>query len=258
MTRFIAVTSGKGGVGKTTTAINLGAAFKKLGKDTTVVDANFTTPDIGLSLGIPKHPSTINDVLEGKKTALDAVYMHASGIGIMPADISMDAIRDINLKNLKNVFKQLQGTAEIVLVDSPAGLGSEAQSIMDFADEVLVVTNPDLPSVTNALKTIKMAEEKEKTVIGVVLNKTKGDNIEMPVEDVEAMLETPIIGIIPEDDEVRKAQKEKHPVVHFNPKSKASANFRELASKLIGEEPEYKSEKAGFLASLLRRMGLLR
>jgi len=256
MTRFIAVASGKGGVGKTTTVINLGTALKQLGKDVTLVDANFTTPDIGLNLGVPKLPATINDVLEEKKTIFDATYAHASGIKIIPADISINAIKSLNLKNLKKIFKQLQGTAEIVLVDSAAGLGTEAQAIMDFVDEVLVITNPDLTSVTDALKTIKIAEEKEKTVIGAVLNKIKDDNLEMSIKDVESMLDTPVIAAIEEEDDVRKAQRKKNPVVYLKPKSPVSLDFKHLASKIIGEEPETQKEKQGFWISLFKKLGL--
>lgn len=257
MTRFIAVTSGKGGVGKTTTAINLGTALKQLGKDVTIIDANFTTPDIGLNLGVPKLPATINDVLEEKKSIFDATYAHASGIKVIPADISINAIKNLNLKNLKNVFKQLQGTTELVLVDSAAGLGEEVRSILDFVDEILVITNPDLTSVTDALKAIKIAEEKGKTTIGAVLNRIKDDNLEMSIKDVESMLDTPVIAAIPEDDDIRKAQKKKHPVVYLKPKSAISINFKNLASKILGEEPEYKKEKQGFLTSLFRKLGLL-
>ncbi len=256
MTRFIAVASGKGGVGKTTTVINLGTALKQLGKDVTLVDANFTTPDIGLNLGVPKLPATINDVLEEKKTVFEAIYSHASGIKIIPADISINAIKNLDLKNLKKIFKQLQGTAEIVLVDSAAGLGSESQAIMDFVDEVLIITNPDLTSVTDALKTIKIAEEKEKTVLGAVLNKIRDDNLEMSVEDVEPMLDKPVIAAIEDDDDIRKAQKKKNPVVYIKPKSPASMDFKYLASKIVGEEPESKKEKKGFWISLLQKIGL--
>ncbi|MBW2993315.1 cell division ATPase MinD [Candidatus Woesearchaeota archaeon] len=257
MTRFIAVLSGKGGVGKTTTSINLGTALKKLGKDVTIVDTNFTTPDVGLNLGISRPSATINDVFDREKTISDATYSHESGIQIIPADISINAIQDLNLKHMKHVFKQLQGTTEIVIIDSSAGLGIETQSMMEFADEILVVTNPDLTSVTNALKTIKVAEGKEKTVIGVVLNKARKDNIEMSVEDVESMLDMPVIGIIPEHDDVRKAQKERHPVVFLKPDSNASVGFRNLAAKIIGEEPEAINRKGNFIISLLKKMGLV-
>ena len=257
MTRFIAVVSGKGGVGKTTTAINLGTALKKLGRDVTIVDMNFTTPDVGLNLGIPKPSATINDVFDREKTISEATHSHESGIQIIPADISINSIQDLNLKHLKRVFKLLQGTTEIVIVDSSAGLGIETQSMMDFVDEVLVVTNPDLTSVTNALKTIKVAEGKEKTVLGVVLNKAREDNIEMPVKDIEDMLEMPVIGIVPEHDDVRKAQKERHPVVFLKPDSAASVGFRNLAAKIIGEEPEEIDKKGNFIISLLRKMGLV-
>lgn len=83
MTRFIALLSGKGGVGKTTVALNLACALRSFKQDVIVVDCAFTTPDIGLYLGVPKPPVSLADALDGKKHIMDAVYSHASGMRII-------------------------------------------------------------------------------------------------------------------------------------------------------------------------------
>jgi len=259
VTRFVAVVSGKGGVGKTTTSINLGIALKNLGKDSIVLDGNLTTPDVGLHLGVPKLPYTLHDVLEGKKSILNATYAHASGLKIIPADISFKALKKLNIKNLKRVFNDLKGSSEIVIMDCGAGLGKDVTSIMKFADEVLVVTNPELTAVTNALRTIKIAEEKNKTVLGVVLNKVRGSREEMSIENVEALVDKPVIGIIPETDDAKRALNAKHPLVYHYPKSNASIAFKKLASRLVGETYEEDiKEKIGLFKSVLLRFGLRR
>ena len=257
MTRFVAVVSGKGGVGKTITSINLGVALKNLGKDCIVLDGNLTTPDIGLHLGVPKLPITLHDVLEGKKSILNATYAHASGLKVIPADISFKALKKLNLKKLKDVFKDLKGTSEIIIMDCGAGLGKDVISVMKFADEVLVVTNPELTAVTNALKTIKIAEENNITVLGVVLNRIKGTKDEMSIKNVEALVGKPVIGFIPETDDMKKALNIKHPLVYSFPKSNATIAFKKLAAGLIGEEYEgYAEEKNGLFRYILQKLGL--
>jgi septum site-determining protein MinD len=257
MTRFIAVTSGKGGVGKTTTSINLGVALKNLGKDCIVLDGNLTTPDIALHLGVPKLPVTLNDVLEGKKTIVEATYLHASGLKIIPADISFNALKKINLKKLKSTFNELKGTSEIVVIDCGAGLSKDVLSVMRFADEVLIVTNPELTAVTNALKTIKAAEENNVTVLGVVLNKV-GVNDEMSIKNVEALVDKPVIAVIPETDDAKKALKARHPLVYCYPRSNAAKAFEKLSSGLIGKEYELSNvieERTSFFGYLLKKFG---
>jgi septum site-determining protein MinD len=257
MTRFIAVASGKGGVGKTTTSINLGVALKNIGKDCIVLDGNLTTPDIALHLGVPRLPVTLHDVLEGKKSILDATYLHASGLKVIPADISFKALKKINLKKLKSVFNGLKGTSEIVIIDCGAGLSKDVISVMRFADEVLVVTNPELVAVINALKTIKVAEENNVTVLGVVLNKV-GINDEMSIKNVETLVDKPVIATIPETEDTKRALKAKHPLVYCYPRSNAAKSFERLALGLIGKEYESNNiieERISFFSYLLQKFG---
>jgi septum site-determining protein MinD len=89
MTRFISIISGKGGVAKTTTSINLGAALSYFGKDVIVVDANLTTPNIGVHLGVPVVPVHLHHALQGKHNIRDAVYMHPGGTKFVPASIAL-------------------------------------------------------------------------------------------------------------------------------------------------------------------------
>ncbi|MCK5333089.1 MAG: AAA family ATPase, partial [Candidatus Aenigmarchaeota archaeon] len=173
MTRVIAVSSGKGGVGKTTMTSNLGVALNDFGQKAVVVDTNLTTPNLGFHLGVPLYPKTLHDVMKGEASIDDATYIHPSGLKVIPAGISMADLKSTNPKNLSKAVISLVGDHDVVLLDSAAGLGKESMAGIHAADELLVVTNPQLPAVTDALKAIKVSEEEGTKVIGVVLNKIK-------------------------------------------------------------------------------------
>ncbi|MBI4174544.1 MAG: AAA family ATPase, partial [Candidatus Aenigmarchaeota archaeon] len=125
MTRIIAVVSGKGGVGKTTMVANIGTALSKMGKNVIILDANLTTPSLGMHMGVPLYPVTLHDVLKGRANIKDAVYKHESGVKIVPAGISLRDMRGVDSKDLPNALLDLLGSAEIILLDAAAGLGRE-------------------------------------------------------------------------------------------------------------------------------------
>lgn len=248
MVKLITITSGKGGVGKTTTAINLGVALRHFGKDVIILDANLTTPNIGLSLGAPIVPINLNHVLNGKAKISDAIYEHESGAKIIPSSLSIKELRSIDYSKLKEVGKKLRKYADYVIYDSAAGLGEESLGALEAADEAIIVTNPEILAVTDALKTSKVLEQMGKTVRGVIVNKYTGDKNEMPIKNISEMLELPVIGIIPHDKNMRSSLAKKNALITTHPKSKASRAYRELAAKIIGNT-SYK-EKTGFLESI--------
>lgn len=248
-TKFIVISSGKGGVGKTTTAINLGTALSMQGRDVIVMDGNLTTPDLGLYLGAPKVPVSLHDVLQNQKSIFEAVYKHPSGLKVIPAAISLNALKGLELRKLKKVFQELKGESELVIIDSAAGLGADVQKVFKLADEALIVTNPEIAAVTNALKTARLAENYGATVIGIVLNKLRKDRYEMSEKEIEEILEIPIIAKIPESRKIRKAYQERQPIVYAYPHSSASKAFKQLASK-ISFEVRPKSKKSFWKAFL--------
>lgn len=237
MTRIIAVASGKGGAGKTTIVANLGAALVKRGKNVVVLDANLTTPNLGLHLGVPLYPVTLHDVLKGRAKIHEAVYRHDSGLRIVPAGIALKDLRGVDTRDLSNSLLDLLGTTDIILVDAAAGLGREALAAMESADEMLLVINPELTSVTDALKAAKLAEQIGTKISGVVINRISGKSHEMSTEEVMAMLDSSeLLAEIPEDDAVKEAISRRVPVVHHKPNSRASIEISKLAARLLGEE----------------------
>ena len=164
MSKIIVITSGKGGVGKTTTAINLGASMNYFGKNVLVIDGNLSTPNVGIHLGSPEVPVNLNNVLLKESDPFEAVYEHESGIKIMPSSLSIKELKKIKPERMKDFKKDFKKISDYVIIDSAAGLGEEARAVIEMADEIIVVTNPELPAITDALKTVKMAEELKKPV----------------------------------------------------------------------------------------------
>lgn len=234
MTRIVVCASGKGGVGKTTLVANLGTALAQMGKDVIVVDANLTTPNLGMHLGVPLFPTTLHDVLKGKAKIADAMYEHSSGLKIIPAGISLRDLRGVDPRDLPNALLDLLGHADLILVDAAAGLGREALAALEAADELLLITSPDLPSVTDALKASKLAEQVGTRVRGVVLNRVTGKPHEMSRPEIAQMLDAEILAEIPEDVDVQKGTAHRTPVVQHAPKSKPSREIQRLALAIAG------------------------
>lgn len=234
MTKLITITSGKGGVGKTTTAINLAAALNSFGKDVVVLDANLSTPNIGLHLGAPIVPISLNHVLSGKAKITDALYEHESGMKIVPSSLSVKELRKLNHSRLKEVGKKLRKMADYVIYDSAAGLGEEAIAAIDASDELIIVTNPEIPAVTDALKASKVAEELGKDIKGVIVSRVRNIKTEMPTENIKDMLELPILGVVPEDKNMQSALVMKDALLHTHPRSKAARAYRTIAARIIG------------------------
>tara|TARA_Y100000310_G_scaffold147681_1_gene146939 strand:- start:260 stop:1024 length:765 start_codon:yes stop_codon:yes gene_type:complete len=253
MTKFIGIASGKGGVGKTTVAINTSLAINNFDRDTTLLDANLSTPHVSIHLGAPLSPITLHNVFKGQNSLTDATYLHPSGLKIIPSSISLDEIDELNPRKLSNLlFKQDLG--ELVIIDMPPGLTSEVTSLFSVLDELIVVTNADMPSVTEALKTIKLSEKNNLNVKGIVLNKSSRSNI-LSNKNIETILGKKIIAEIPQDKNIKNSLKANQPLVYAFPESLASIEFKKLAAKLIGAEYSG-SENTGLLSTILASLGI--
>lgn len=250
MAKIYTITSGKGGTGKTTTAINLGAALNKFKEDVVILDANLTTPNISLHFGSPIVPVTLNHVLQGKAKIEEAIYEHNSGIKIVPSSISIKDLKNIKTKKLRQISEKLKKFSDYILIDSAAGLGQEAKTAIKSADEVILVVNPNILSVTDALKTAKLAEHYNKRIRGAIITRTKGNKTEMSLKSIREMLEVPILGIVPEDKAVEESLVKRDAVIHTKPNSKSARAYRDIAAKLTGREKIPRSLASRILEAL--------
>jgi len=254
MVKLIVITSGKGGVGKTTSTINLGAAMNYFGKKVLIIDGNLTTPNIGICLGCPEVPVNLNHVLSKRADLSEAVYEHESGLRIVPASLSVKELKKIKSEKLRDFKKDFKKFADVVLLDSAAGLGNEASSAIDVSDEIIIITNPEITAITDALKTVKLAEEKKKKVIGVIMTKVRKDDIEMQPENVKEILEIPILGMIPHDMDVKKSLNLKNAVVNTHPKSQSARAYKEIAAKILEVDYDSNKDKESLFERFLKRI----
>jgi len=229
--RVIGVASGKGGVGKTTTCINLSAALQSFDEPNIIVDANMNNANLSVQLGLQYIPVTLHDVLSREIDVFQAIRIHPSGLRIIPGSISLQSI-EVDTSNLRTMLEQLD---QIVFLDFPPGSSKNVYRLMKACDELIIVTNPEMTAVTDALKTIEQAKDVKKVVSGVILNRVKNDDYELSTTEVEAMCEIPVIAKIPEDNNIRKANFHNLPVVFYSPYSRASIEYLRLAATLIGK-----------------------
>jgi len=236
MTKFIAVVSGKGGVGKTTSVINIAHAIVQKGKNVVVVDANLATPNVSIQLGLMDPKGTLNKFLRKEKDLKEVTYLHESGISIIPASPSYSEFQKTNTQNLHEIFDHLNETVDFVLIDSPSGLGYDINQILKHSDESIIVTNPNLSSIMDALKTIRAARANDNVIAGVILNMTHKGKHELTEEEVKEILHYPILANVRRDRKIHKSVYRHTPLHYIYPRSRSAKEFRKVAEYLCLEE----------------------
>lgn len=238
MARVIGIFSGKGGAGKTTLSVNLGAILAKhYGHDVTLVDCNLTTSHVGLHLGMYNYNVSLNNVLRDEYDVQDAVYSHHSGLKVLPASVSLTDVKGVDIEKLSEVVKKLDSMNDIILLDAAPSLGREAYSAFKAAEDVLYVSNPHLPSIVDIIRCQSIAAETNINPLGIALNMVSKDKHEMKVAEVEYLTELPVIASIPYDKRIKQSLALKTPITLLKPNSPSSREMFRLASRLV--EGEY-------------------
>lgn len=233
MGKSIGILSLKGGVGKTSAVVALGAALADFGKKVLLVDANFSASNLGLHLNIIDPETTLHDVLSEVKHIKDAIIKHENFDVILP---SLFSRKEINPLKLKSKLRSLKNKYDYVLIDSSPAMNEETLSAMLASDELFVMTTPDFPTLSNTLKAIKVARQKGTKINGIILNKVYNKNFELSIKDIEKVAEVPVLAVIPHDVNVLKSLSESVPSTIYNKKSEGSKEYKKLAALLMGEK----------------------
>lgn len=239
MTRVIAISSGKGGVGKTTITANLAMALKNLGNKVTVLDCNFSTPHLAYYLGSTDYKYTLNDALLGKVDIISTVHNH-EGMRFIPASLDLQDLAGLDMSKLKKNIKKLiipAEKADFVLLDSAPGLGREALTALDASDEIIFVTLPFLPMVNDVVRCKEVLNQLDGAKnLSIVLNMITYNGNELTKKSVEEMTSLPVVGEIPFDRNVVNAMAYKTPVISNSPNSFASSSVMKIAAHLTNTE----------------------
>ena len=255
--RIISVLSGKGGVGKTTIAVNL-SALAAADSEIVLIDGDVGNPTVGLHLGLWGYTNGLQNVLAGKCGLEQAEVVHpATGIRVVPS--SLEYVRELKTSKLKEVLER--DPHDKFIIDSPPGVSMTLEDILAASTETIVVVTPDIPSVMSAVKIIELAEKSKVKVDGIVLNRVLNKKYEMHVREIENTCNSRILVTIPEEKTVPESIAARMPVVLYAPNCAAASSFRDLAVELgfDGKGIERGVGRGGplarFFAWLSRRFG---
>jgi septum site-determining protein MinD len=232
MTKTIGIISIKGGVGKTSTVTALGAALANdFNKKVLLVDGNFSSPNLGLHIGLLNPEVTIHHVLDGKAKIKDAIYETGYGFDVVLGSMNYPRINPIKLVEKIN---EIRRKYDIILIDSSPNLNEEILATMLASNELLVVTTPDIVTLATTLRAIKIAKEKRTPITGIILNKVYNKKFELSLEDIENTSECHVMAVLPHETQIIEALSKNIPsTLHKNTKS--TIEYKKLAGTIIGE-----------------------
>ena len=268
MAKVLVVTSGKGGVGKTTSTAALGAALAQTGQNVVVVDFDVGLRNLDLVLGAERRVVyDLINVVQGIAKLPQALIRdkRLDTLSLLPASQTRDKDA-LTEEGVANVIAELRERFDWVICDSPAGIERGATLAMRYADEAVIVTNPEVSSVRDSDRIIGLLDSK--TVMaerGEYMHKhllitryhaaraARGEMLN--IDDVLEILSIPLLGIIPESEEVLRASNLGSPVTLSNPACAPAIAYRDAARRLCGEEVDMTipSEKKGLFDKLFGR-----
>lgn len=245
MSRIIVITSGKGGVGKTTCTANLGMALAKRGRQVAVVDADFGLRNLDLLLGLENRiVYTAMEVLSGECRLEQAIVKDKRQPRLVLLPAAQNRMKDaIAPEQMNQLVNMLIPKYEYILIDSPAGIEGGFQNAIAPAKEAIIVTTPEIAAVRDADRVIGLLEANSVKRIHLVVNRIRPQMVKademMSVEDVAEILAIRLIGIVPDDEKVIVSTNRGEPLVLSETLSNAGVAFDNIARRLEGEKVEF-------------------
>jgi len=260
MGEAIVITSGKGGVGKTTTSANLGTALALQGKKVCLVDTDIGLRNLDVVLGLENRIIyDLVDVVEGRCKLHQAIVKDKrfeDQLFLLPAAQTSDKTA-VNPEQMAELVLELKQEFDYILIDCPAGIEQGYKNAVAGADYAIVVTTPEISAVRDADRIIGLLEKEDlmdspKLVINRIRSKMMENGDVLDVDEIAQHLSIDLIGIVQDDEEVIKGANQGEPIA-LNPNSKAGIAYRNIARRILGEQvplQSLKEEKTGVFAKI--------
>lgn len=239
--KVIAVSSGKGGVGKTNVSVNLSIALAQGGKDVLLMDADLGLANVDVLLGLrPKY--TLSDVIDGSRSLEEIIINGPGGLKIIPASSGIQNMAELSPMEhagLIRAFSELSHSIDVLVVDTAAGISDSVTTFAKAAQEVVVVVCDEPTSITDAYALIKVLNKDHgvyrfRVICNMVQGVQEGRDLFakiVAVTDKYLDVQLDFMGIVPFDEYLRKAVQKQKAVVEFYPRSKAAMAFKTLSQK---------------------------
>lgn len=262
LARVITVTSGKGGVGKSNTSINLAIQFRKLGKRVIILDADFGLANIEIMFGtVPKH--NLCDLIYQGKSITEIITWGPMEVGFISGGSGIAGMSNLSRDYLSYIIQnlsQLDAIADVIIVDTGAGISDAVLEFLVASGEILLVTTPEPTSITDSYSLLKALYRhprfdenttKVKLVANRVSRESEGEILFNKLNAVvERYLKIPMsyLGSVPDDVQLSRAVMQQMPVSIQNPGAKSTAAYEKIVQKLMGKEEEERQPKRGMAA----------
>lgn len=240
MGEAIVITSGKGGVGKTTTSANLGTALALLGKKVCMVDTDIGLRNLDVVMGLENRIIyDLIDVAEGRCRVNQAMVKDKrfDELYLIPAAQTKDK-NDITPEQVRKIVEGLKPDFDYIIIDCPAGIEQGFRNAIAGADKAIVVTTPENSAVRDADRVIGLLEKSHIGAPKLIINRIRPHLVRsgdmLTVDDICQVLAIDLLGIVPDDEQVIKAASAGEPTV-MNPSSRASIAYRNIARRIMGE-----------------------
>ncbi|MFB6123161.1 MAG: AAA family ATPase [Haloferacaceae archaeon] len=234
MVEAFAVASGKGGTGKTTSTLALGMALAER-YDVTVVDADTGMANLLFHTGLDGVDVTLHDLLvEDVAADVSAAVYERFGMRVVPCGTSLAAFQAADPERLRGVVADLAADTDVLLLDSPAALGSKSAVLpVVLADRTVVVLQPTIPSLSDGLKVQEYARSYGTETAGILFNRVRDDaDVDRVADQAERYFGGETLGIVPESDAARAARRAGEPLLSYAPDSAAADAFRDAAARI--------------------------